>query len=172
MYMKRKGQVLLFFLIGLIVSSCCIGAKMDGAQPLVSLFRFSPGKDYSNHIWVNWRGYIIGGEHRPIALDSGYYVVDYVSYPREDSYFLTFTFDDLENNRIPEDWHSHWRDYVLDQNPFAQFFTVWAGDCHGNLNRFPAYCCTCESTLFVDTTILNRMIANQEFINVTDYIGY
>lgn len=161
--MKRNFFFVLSLFLGLIVSSCCVGARMGRDHRLISLFRFNSGEDYADHLWGNQSGGIMIGIKRPIALDSGYYMTNYTTYPRTDIYFLTFTFDDLDSNRIPEDWQSHWEDYVLAKNPFEQFFTVIVEDCHGKIDMFPAYCSTCESTFYTDTTILNRMIANQEF---------
>ena len=160
--MKKGALFFLLFILSLVVSSCCVGARMDRDHRLISLFKFNPGEDYADHLWAHNRG-IMRGIEKPIALDSGYYMTNYTSYPRSDIYFLTFTYDDLDSNLIPEDWQSHWEDYVLAKNPFEQFFTVIVEDCHGNLDQFPAYCKTCESTFYIDTTILNRMIADQEF---------
>ena len=169
--MKRNYFFVLSLFLCLIVSSCCVGARMGREHVLVSLFRFNSGEDYSDHLWGHKRGF--WGRQRPIVLDSGYYLTN-IMFVGEipDIYILTFTFDDMENDRIPEDWQNHWEDYVLAKNPFSQFITIGINDCTGDLKDIPAYCSSCESTFYADTAILNRQIANQEFENVNGVMTY
>lgn len=161
--MKRTTNSIIVALMAIMFSGCCVGAGLDSSQPFVSLFKFNQGEDLSNHLWMTWDGKLI--ETPPVALDSGYFLFDYLVGESKIKY-LSFTYDDWRRHRLPEDWQDHWQEYVIAEGPFEQVLSVWTGDCHGrNLDHFPAYCPACESTFFCDTSILNRMIADGKFNN-------
>jgi hypothetical protein len=163
--MKRTSFFILAALMAILCSGCCVGAGLDSSSPFVTLFKFNQGEDLSSHLWVGWDGKLIEPETPPVALDSGYFLFDFLV-AQDRIKYLCFTYDDWRSHRLPEDWQDHWQEYVIAESPFEDIFSVWTGDCHGrNLDHFPAYCPTCENTFFCDTSILNQMIAEGKFNN-------
>jgi len=114
-----------YFLIGLLAiffssceSRCMQETRIDGYKYYSCfVYKFREGMDLSNNVMIMVRGNNVIYEHgyRPIPLHDGYYLdgpIRRATYV-EPFYYLSFTYDDIENGTAPANWESHWRDYLI-----------------------------------------------------------
>lgn len=103
-------------------------------NPLIYIYKFKPGKDYSEQ--ASHYMYYPGDDCafrdvlgcRPMPLHNGYYTGGNIWYaPPEYAAFktayLTITLDELEgNDSVYYEWYNHWENYILDEDPFMEFY--------------------------------------------------
>lgn len=166
--MKNVTFVLVLMVISVFQTGCCGSFGRDTEVYIAGLFKYNNGMDYSENYYVP-SGYLSDRNFaiwngptnhkrvgKAIAVKGGYFLGPPLTHGNSFIYF-TFTFDDLINERVPEDWRSHWEDYVLADSVFEEFRMIYGSKCKDNMG-VPAYCAECENTYSVDTSELNRMI--------------
>lgn len=165
----RFGGMGLVILLTITLTSC----KCPFGQPafgnyrdfsIVSLFKYHPGEDYSKHVWVK----IVNSKRdvrvikQPMAMDSGFYMGEgMIGRINGVSFILSFTYEDLQKGRMPDDWEQHWHDYVIAEKPFEKFYSINTDGCE-NYEAFPAYCQSCKCTFCIDTALMNYLIRSGE----------
>ena len=124
--MKPKYSIL-FLLVAVIMTACetpCQRRMRIGGPEYYATFvyKFPEGKDLSQNVMIltSYHGeddtviYMHG--YRPIPLHKGYYLDGPIITTKggvKTFYYLTITYDDIDNGTAPSDWKENWRDYVI-----------------------------------------------------------
>lgn len=151
-------------------------------QPYGYVYKFELGKDYSKNVCVNASDPPSIQTFIPCKLHDGYYwggnlqfgpvsekwdtsSIDDILYIW-DVYYLSFTYDDVANDRAPSDWQENWRNYVIAHSPWAE---IYAGPwhCFGLKNpgsKFKSGDSTMKKYAYywIDTTKVNKLIDKGE----------
>lgn len=130
------------------------------------VFKFNSGEDYSQNLAISDNFKLNINEkpetNRPIPLYNGYYLSGSITHNPMTISYLSFTYEDWDSGLVPNDWNTHWKEYVLVDSPYSEYYSVGIGDCNG-IEDIPGYCSQCINTYYVDTTWLNHAIDNGTF---------
>lgn len=123
--MKRRYLYLL--LLGAVAMTACETPcqrrfRIGGPDYCATfVYKFPEGKDLSQNVMIltRYQGrdtVIFMQGYRPIPLHNGYYLDGPILSPSrgiEPFYYLTITYDEIDNGTAPIDWKEHWQDYVI-----------------------------------------------------------
>lgn len=143
------------------------------------VYKFPEDRDLSKNVMVMSSNFdtvdFIPG-YRPIPLHGGYYLDGPVpaNFYAGEIYYLDFTYDELENGMVPDDWKEHWKEHIVDCWTPQNLYIPWEGHawCRGYSHCRPVepYSdlynegITLPTPIYVDvhvdTNILNRWIDN------------
>lgn len=154
----------------LMLNSCkvCPGGGRESVHYPGMILKYKQGAAFSNYFHTSKRAINEGYSSpilylRPLAND--YFISLGCNFHDEWEYkgviILSFTTEDYYNGNVPEDWLNHWEDYILVENPFREgglLFDFFCEEDHG----VPYYCEGCTNTNNIDTSCVNRLIANGE----------
>lgn len=174
----RRWVIGAICLFTLLVSGCLLmqGCYKCEEPPgtYAYIYKFHEGADYSNYQSVAYYNpetdhmlsYPPVTGYRPIPLHNGYYVggnlklTDGGEYTVSHTVYLSFTLDDVQNGDVPDDWMENYYSYIIDDNPFAEFYE-W--DENVNLPFPPIQGCdNYPDGRCIDTVLINTLIDNGE----------
>lgn len=176
--MKKTIAIVLITLVSSILVSCvCPLFGNDHYEYYGTIVKYRDGQDYSNNVLCYFGYYdqhlikTLCNYERPIALHGGYYlfkppqVIDLRGWA-----YISFTYDDLDSNRVPDDWDRDWELYFdTIQNPYEAVYELYVDNCEGRC-VFPFACSKCSSTYFIDTVELNRILDKKPFPSDECYV--
>ena len=193
--MKRMSYIipsiiLVVFVLSACESKCERQMRIDGpSYACTFVYKFPEGRDLSNNIMITVRydgrdtlfeSFYEG--YRPIPLHNGYYMDGPISKQTGslDYYYLTITYDDIEQGTVPPEWKSHWKEYIVPcwrvTNIYCPYDEVYCNefcDCddepcgylHSELyNEDITLHTPIVEDIHIDTNILNQWIDNEKII--------
>lgn len=123
MKIQRLTFLLLIALVMVACETPCQRSfRIDGPDYYATyVYKFPEGKDLSQNVMIltRYQGrdtVVFMQGYRPIPLHKGYYLDGPILAPMGSAptfYYLTITYDEVDNGTAPSDWMEHWQDYVI-----------------------------------------------------------
>lgn len=174
-YKRSLGLALVFSMLSAVFCSCKEYWCEKEGQYLEKyiVYKFHEGEDYSNNYLISnyfkLRPSVKPGITKPIKLHNGYWLCCSITNDPHTLTYLTFTFDEMEEGLVADDWNVYWEDYILADCPYKEYYSIGISDCHDEeleLRNMIGYCQQCRNTYYVDTAWLNSMIDKGEFFEL------
>ncbi len=160
--------IVIILVIGMTGCETCGRFGLD-RHSANTVYRYREGMEYPENMHLNRNSmFAQSGQfahpHRIYALDSGYYYATGTAFANsmDNIIIMNFTFEEFEQGLVPEDWLSHWEDFVIVERPFSQCCEIRGMYCG---DERPYDCPGCEETNYMDLDVLRTMIANGDIWN-------
>ena len=173
-YMRRLLSRGVFCFCLLILTGCGCSDNSGGDFPYFYVFKYVGGEDLSHHVEIidNCQPmpiFLDSAECIPIKLNQNYFLnlKHPINYDYSKARLLLITIDDIENGNVPENWKEHWEEYVMDGNPYEEFYICFASHCKYSevyYKDFPFYRSGCGDK-GIDKNIINNMIDEGTLFN-------